>query len=144
MTIARPLALLLVLACVPVEAADGPPRLSDRLAAGPAGRYAVWVFFSDKGPAAEALASAEGTVTPRALARRALRGRTRTVTLADAPLAPSYVAGVAAASTRVRHQSRWLNAMSVEATADQVRAIESLASVDRVEVVRRFRQRPEE
>ena len=34
--------------------------------------------------------------------------------------------------------------MSVEATAEQVRAIESLAFVDRVEVVRRFRQRREE
>lgn len=144
MKLARPLAVILVLACASVEAAEGPHRLSDRLAAGPAGRYAVWVFFKDKGPAAEALASAQGTITPRALARRALRGRTATVTLADAPLPPAYVAAVAAASTRLRQQSRWLNAMSVEATAAQVRAIESLAFVDRVEVVRRFRQRREE
>jgi serine protease AprX len=144
MKIARPLAVLLVFAGASLEAAEGPHQLSDRLGAGPAGRYAVWVFFKDKGPAAEALASAQGTVTPRALARRALRGRTRAVTLADAPLAPSYVAAVAAASTRLRQQSRWLNAMSVEATADQVRAIESLAAVDRVELVRRFRQRREE
>jgi serine protease AprX len=144
MKLARPLAALLVLACAPLGAADGPQRLSDRLAAGPAGRYAVWVFFKDKGPVAEALAAAQGTVSPRALARRALRGRTRTVTLGDAPLRPAYVAAVAGASTRLRQQSRWLNAMSVEATASQVGAIESLAFVDRVEVVRRFRQRREE
>jgi serine protease AprX len=144
MKLARPLAALLVLACASSEAGEGPRRLSDRLAAGPAGRYAVWVFFKDKGPAAEALAAAQGTVSARALARRALRGRTRTVTLADAPLPASYVAAVAAASTRVRQQSRWLNAMSVEATAAQVRAIESLAFVDRVEIVRRFRQRRED
>jgi len=144
MKIARPLAMFLVFACASLEAAEGPHQLSDRLAAGPAGRYAVWVFFKDKGPAAEALASAQGTVTPRALARRALRGRTRAVNLADAPLPPAYVAVVAAVSTRLRQQSRWLNAMSVEATAAQVRVIESLAFVDRVEVVRRFRQRREE
>ena len=144
MSLARPLAVLLLLAGASLEAAEGAHRLSDRLAAGPAGRYAVWVFFKDKGPAAAALASAQGTVSARALARRALRGRTGTLTLADAPLAPSYVAAVAAASTRPRQQSRWLNAMSVEATADQVRALESLAFVDRVEVVRRFRQRREE
>lgn len=144
MTFARPLAVLLVLACASLEAAEGPQRLSERLATGPAGRYAVWVFFKDKGPAAEALASAQATVSARARARRALRGHTATVTLADAPPAPAYVAAVAQAATRVRQQSRWLNAMSVEATADQVRAIESLAFVDRVEMVRRFRQRREE
>jgi subtilisin family serine protease len=140
MVFARPLAVLLVLACASAEAADGKPRLSDRLAAGPAGRYAVWVFFKDKGPAAEALSAAQGTVTPRALSRRALRGRTRGLTITDAPPAPAYVAAVSAASTRVRQQSRWLNAMSVEATASQVRAIESLAFVERVEPVRRFRR----
>lgn len=144
MTIARPLALLMALGCATVEAAERPRPLSDRLAAGPAGRYAVWVFFKDKGPAAEAMAAAEGTVNARARARRALRGHVSTVTLADAPLAASYVAGVAAVSTRVRHHARWLNAMSVEATASQVAAIESLAYVDRVEPVRRFRQRREE
>jgi hypothetical protein len=101
MTSARRLAALLVLACVPLEAAEAPQRLSDRLAAGPGGRYAVWVFFKDKGPAAEALAAAPATVSPRALARRALRGRTAAVTVADAPLRPAYVAAVAAASTRL-------------------------------------------
>src|SRR5688572_27159662 len=119
-------------------------RLSDRLAAGPRGRYAVWVFFRDKGPAAEAMASAQGMVSPRALARRAARGRVATVTLADAPLHAAHVSAVTALVTRVRHQSRWLNAMSVEATASEVRALESLAFVDRVELVRRFRQRREE
>ena len=143
MKLVRPLLILFVLACVSSEAAEGPHYLSDRLAAGPAGRYAVWVFFADKGPPAEALLSAQGTVNARALARRALRGRTATVTLADAPLAPLYVAAVAAASTRVRQQSRWLNAISVEATPNQVRALESLAFVDHVELVRRFRQRRE-
>jgi serine protease AprX len=145
MKLARAVAVLLALAAASLEAAEAPPRLSERLAAGPVGgRYAVWVFLKDKGPEAEALAAAPGTVTPRALARRALRGGTRTVTLADAPLAPAYVSGITAASTRVRRQVRWLNAMSVEATADQVRAIESFAFVDHVEIVRRFRQRREE
>jgi subtilisin family serine protease len=119
-------------------------RLSDRLAAGPRGRYAVWVFFDDKGPEGAALAAAQGTVSARALERRARRGRVASVTLADAPLSAARVSAVAALSTRVRHQSRWLNAVSVEATASEVRALESLAFVERVELVRRFRQRREE
>ena len=137
----RVLALLFVLAAPAAEAADG-ARLSDLLAGAPRGRYAVWVFFADKGP--EPLASAGAAVSPRALARRALRGRTSSVTLADAPLSADRVAAVAASSARVRHQSRWLNAMSVEATASQVAALEALPFVARVELVRRFRQRREE
>ena len=140
----RVLAVLLVLAGGSLEAKDAPMRLSDRLAAGPRGRYAVWVYFKDRGPTADALAAAQATVTPRALARRAARGVTTTLTIADAPPSPAYVAAVGAAATRLRQQSRWMNAVSVEATAEQVRAIESLAFVDRVDVVRGFRKRREE
>ena len=143
MKIVRLLAVL-VLACGPLAAADEGPRLSDRLAAGPRGRYAVWVYFKDKGEAAEALASARRTVTARALARRALRGGNGAVTVADAPPLAAYVSAVSAAATRLRQQSRWLNAVSVEATAAQVRAIESLPFVDRVDVVRGFRKRGDE
>jgi subtilisin family serine protease len=141
---ARALAALFVLAGGALEAAEAPPRLSDRLAAGPRGRYAVWVFFKDRGEATEALAAAQRTVSPRALARRALRGTAGPVGLADAPPAPAYVAAVAAAATRLRQPSRWMNAVSVEATPAQVRAIESLAFVDRVDVVRGFKKRRED
>jgi len=146
MKIARVLAVLLSLGGAPVlsaeaphGAAGAPHALSDRLAAGPRGRYAVWVFFQDKGP--DALRLATSTVSPRALARRARRGRVATVSVADAPLTAGRVDAVAAIVTRVRHQSRWLNAMSVEATPSEVRALEALPFVARVELVRRFRQR---
>ena len=135
----------LVAAAAPLAAAERPDRLSQRLAGGPAGaQYAVWVYLKDKGPVAEAMALAAGTINARALARRAARGRLRTVTLADAPMRYEYVAAVAAASTRVRNVSRWLNAVSVEATPAQVAALEALPFVVRVDMVRRYRQRREE
>lgn len=134
-----------VLAPAFAAAAEGPPRLSEALARGPAGaRHAVWVYFADKGPVAEAMSLAAGTVNPRALARRAARGTSKTVTLADAPMRYDYVAAVAAVASRTRNVSRWLNAMSVEATAAQVAAIEALPFVSRVDVVRRYRQRRED
>ena len=40
---------------------------------------------------------------------------------------------------RVRHTLRWLNAMSVEASPDQVRALAALPFVERLDVVRRLR-----
>jgi subtilisin family serine protease len=138
----RLLAVLFVLASGAAEAADG-PRLSERLANGPRGRYAVWVYFKDRGPAADALSAAQATVTPRALARRAARGSAG-VSVADAPPSPAYVAAVSLASTRLRQQSRWMNAVSVEATASQVGAIEALPFVARVDVVRGFRKRRED
>jgi len=141
MKAARLLAVLFVLASG-LEAAEG-PRLSERLAAGPRGRYAVWVYFKDRGPAADALAAAQATVTPRAVARRAARGSAG-VTVSDAPPSSAYVAAVSAAATRVRQQSRWMNAVSVEATPAQVAAIEALPFVARVDVVRGFQKRREE
>ena len=125
-----------------VSAADDRPRspLPDRLQA--LRPQPLWVYFKDKGPAAEAMALAAATVNPRALARRAARGTTG-VTFEDAPMRHEYVAGVAAMAGRTRNVSRWLNAMSVEANAEQAAAIAALPFVARVEPVRRYGQRRE-
>ena len=121
------------------------PALEAALAAGGARPRNVWVFFRDKGQgAAGREAEAAATVTSRALARRAARGQTRGLTLEDVPLARTYVEAVAARVTRVRHQVRWVNAMSVEATPEQVASVAALPFVARVDLVRGYRGRPEE
>jgi len=108
------------------------------------GTLAVWIYFADKGDAASA-AGGGSAATARAAARRAARGastpRTR---FEDRPLADRYVSRVAALATRVRQQSRWLNAMSVEATPSQIADIAALSFVARVDVVRRYRRLREE
>lgn len=103
----------------------------------------VWVFFRDKGPDPSARLG-EVALSPRALARRALRGDTRRATADDVPLLPAYVSAVAARVARVRHEVAWVNAMSVEATAEQVAAVEALPFVARVDLVRGYGRRPEE
>ena len=78
----------------------------------------VWIYFADKGPGEPA---AGPSISVRARSRRARRGTpTATAAFEDRPLAAAYVAEVAGLASRVRQQSRWLNAMSVEATADQI------------------------
>jgi serine protease AprX len=113
-----------------LEVAVRQARASDRLA--------VWVYFTDKGAETSA-----GTVSvsARAESRRVRRG-TPSATRAydDRALAPAYVAGVGAVVSRVRHTSRWLNAMSVEATAAQIDALAGLPFVARLDVVRRARR----
>src|SRR6185436_11353493 len=98
--------VLAVRAPSPVARADAPTRK-------------VWVYFRDKGPDAAARVQTV-TLSARARARRALRGSTKGVTFEDVPPAPSYVAEVASRVTRVRQQVAWLNAMSIEATAEEI------------------------
>lgn len=95
----------------------------------------VWVFFNDKaihGDAerAEALRQVAESYDPRAIERRRLR-RTRPGLFDDddLPVAPAYVDAVRATGASIRIQSRWLNAVSIEAGAAQVRAVAALDCV---------------
>jgi hypothetical protein len=97
----------------------------------------AWVYFNDKGPAA----AAKPAVSARSLARRAkVMSSSRTVDREDAPLYPPYVARVASRVERVRQQSRWFNAVSVEATPAQIRALSRLPEVRSLAVVAQFRR----
>ncbi len=104
---------------------------------------AVWVFFHDKGELetgptrAVALLAREVELPSRTLERRKRSRGDRGVDGRDLPLDSDYVAHVEATGATIRVQSRWLNAVSVEATPSQRAALSSLAEVARVEPVRR-------
>jgi subtilisin family serine protease len=148
----RRLALLaltaLLAAALPAAAQDRVSRLLEGAFDRQPGRtQAVWIFFKDKGPAgAAAVAEARARLMPRALSRRALRGErgAAPVSFEDLPLARPYVEAVAGRVVRLRHVSRWFNAVSVEATAEQVRSLAELPFVERLDLVRRFRRGPVE
>lgn len=143
-----PLLLLLVFALAGSLASQTPsspltPWLETALRQGRAEqRHAVWVYFRDKGPeSARSLPASSTTVSARARARRARRATVTSTTLSeDLPVAPTYVAEVTARVSRLRHQSRWLNAVSVEATASQVQDVAALPFVSRIDIVRRYRR----
>jgi subtilisin family serine protease len=137
---------LAVRAQAPVAHAGSSARsaaLASALRARPGDTQKVWVFFRDKGPDPSARMG-EIRLTTLAIARRARRGATRGVTVEDVPLLPAYASAVAASVTRVRQRVAWLNAMSVEATADQIEAIERLPFVAGVDVVRGYRRRDDD
>ncbi len=138
----------------PVFALRGPrvivmsARLLDRMQRLPAREIVpVWVFFRDKGPGGVAdlearVVAAELSLDTRCRARR-LKARGRLAPLADeADLAPAleYVAAVRALARRERVVSRWLNAVSVEATRAQVEAVARLPFVAGVDLVASFRR----
>ncbi len=97
----------------------------------------VWIRFADKG-GARSLADAERDLTPRARARRE-RNRVG-IDVHDLPVAAGYIATIRGDGVRVRHASRWLNAISVEATPRQIERIAPRSFVRRVEPVRAFRE----
>lgn len=110
----------------------------------------VWVYFADKGQRsprglAVALQTAQRTLRARCAWRRSkVRSAATLVDLEDLELAPEYAARVQPLVSRVRTVSRWLNAMSVEATPDEIRALSALDCVSSLDLVRGFRRNEDE
>ena len=98
---------------------------------------AVWVFFKDKGPLPAALEDAKIkelalTYPQRAIERR-LRARPgRPFDIGDLALHRPYVEALKALGVEFRAFSRWLNAASIEASADRIGEIAGMEFVSRV------------
>lgn len=107
---------------------------------------AAWVFFTDKGSALpKSLAAAEASLTPHAYQRRQrTRGANNLVDEYDIPVRGDYIRQIATRVTRIRHKSRWLNAVSVEAPGAALREIARLPYVERVDLVFRKTLPPDE
>ncbi len=102
-----------------------------------------WVFFAGRiltgAPRDAALARVQAEMPARTVARRTKMGEPL-VGDGDLPVSAPYVAAVQATGVRLRQQSRWLNAVSVDATREQIAAIAALPFVARVAPVLRLRR----
>lgn len=108
-----------------------------------------WVFFLDKDTDVPAALKAahqkpESIVTRRALKRRGrIRENDRLIDFTDLRVSPKYESEVAKFCKRVRVQSRWLNAVSIEASISQIDEIRRLPFVKKVKPVLKWhRQKP--
>jgi serine protease AprX len=129
------------------------PRLSEDLAAneGNGRPIAVWVYLADKGIAGASALDLAVTGLRRSLDDRCLWRRLKVLDessvtdAADLPVSPLYKERIVPLVERVRTESRWLNAVSAEATPRQVRALARLPFVRGVDKVLSFaRSEPEE
>lgn len=116
---------------------------------GPVESVPVWVFFTDKGISTEgecreALFSAQSRLSERALKRRAKVHLGNLVDFQDIPVKNDYIQAVVSRSAKKRHVLRWFNAVTVEATKNQIEQISSLPFVREVREIRgRHREQPE-
>jgi subtilisin family serine protease len=111
------------------------------------GAEPTWVFFSDRCVAPEhleaALAERRAALSPRALVRRQRVRGDAGLDERDLDPCPAQVDAVLAVGVPLRATSRWLNAISVVADAEQRERIRALGSVDGLQpVARRSREAP--
>jgi len=136
LTIAGFMVILLCLS--PVQAQDkATVRVQQAFRSQEAGEtLAVWVRFTDKDTKAENYARTAAGMTPRAAERR----RDIPTDWFDLPVKNEYIDAVRATGAAIMRTSRWLNAVSVRMTNEQLDQIEKLSFVSQVEIAARFRR----
>ena len=142
------LKLVIVLSLVATQSAVAQtitPKLERWLRSASAGdNQLVWVYLTDKGDVSGRLNDARRKLSSRALERRAKRGSGADVRYDDIPPLPAYVQAIRERAPRVRHVSSWFNAVSVEASSDQIAELARLPFVTRLDAVGRFTKGAEE
>lgn len=100
--------------------------------------HRAWVFFTDKGTDIESkLIQAEANLTQRAFKRRLRnRGADNLVDFKDIPVNTNYIREVNSRVQKIKHKSRWLNAVSVEASGMDIQKLESLIFIKKIDLVR--------
>jgi len=99
--------------------------------------YLVWIFFKDKGTDIEQkLLEVESRLSPRARSRR-LRCRKNMplVDYYDVPVNSAYLENIKPYIKRIRHKSRWLNAVSANVDGQQLQSLADLNFVKNLEIV---------
>jgi len=97
----------------------------------------AWIFFTDKGNnAAQKLIETEQNLLPESYERR-LRNRPveKLVDMYDVPVGKDYIKQISPLVSKIRHKSRWLNAVSVEASREALENIAELSFVKKIDLV---------
>ncbi|MFQ5584649.1 MAG: S8 family serine peptidase, partial [Calditrichia bacterium] len=134
--------LFLLIGSLTAVNAQSESKLTERLQTsitqkGEEAEVRAWIFFNDKGPTIEAkLREAEANLTPRALRRRLRnRGKNNLVDFKDIPVNPAYISRIRPNVNKIRHKSRWLNAVSVQASGRALRQLEAKPFIKKIDIV---------
>ena len=103
----------------------------------------IWICFTDKGESSVRdieymLDTASADLLPRARARRLKNMGPRVVDYLDVPVSEVYVDHLQQLGVKLRHRSKWLNAISVEVDLALIREIRALPYVTKIAPVRKL------
>ena len=107
------------------------------------GRLHAWVFFTHK-PLSSVPALDRFIIAEKALLRRQIRGgvNDEIVSEGDRPVSLEFVLKVKSTGAVLRRVSRWLNAVSVSATQQQLEELGRLSFVTKIQPVRKMASSP--
>ena len=113
------------------------PRFQDLLSKKDHGENLIaWVYFRDKGPGKlQKMEEARLVLNTKSLNRRLRHGFEDLVDEYDLPVYQPYLDLIKPYVNKMRHTSRWLNAVSVETTRSALEMISKLRSVKKVDEV---------
>jgi len=99
-------------------------------------KFIAWIYFRDKGPGKlQKMEEVRMTLNLKSLNRRLRHGFEALVDEYDLPVYQPYVDSIKLYVRRIRHMSRWLNAVSVEATSQSLEMIAQFRFVKKVDEV---------
>jgi subtilisin family serine protease len=98
----------------------------------------TWIMFKDKGPNVAARKQ-NITLHPKTLERRK-KLFSEPVTWYDVPVHQKYINRIISVGVEVRRESKWLNALSVFASMEQIQTIAGMNFVTRIQPVAKLRR----
>lgn len=103
----------------------------------------VWILFADKGFARQsdqqrAIEQYQSQMSSQVKRRRQLRAHRRLPDFTDLPIDSRYIEAVLRVGGQLRSTSRWLNAIGLEATTQEIREIARLPCVYAIDPIRRY------
>jgi len=98
----------------------------------------TWIMFKDKGPNVNARKQ-NVTLNPKTLERRK-KLLSEPVTWYDVSVYQEYINRIISVGAEVRRESKWLNALSVFASMEQIQKIAAMNFVKRIQPVAKLRR----
>jgi subtilisin family serine protease len=103
--------------------------------------HLVWIYFTDKGTDFESyLINPETVISKQSVVRREkVLAKKNIIDFSDIPVNQNYIDKIISSGFRVKHKSKWFNAVSGYATSDELKKISELSFIKNIDVVRKFK-----
>lgn len=102
----------------------------------PSEQIKIWVYFKDKGTIDKNNYSVTELISERAAQRRAkVLPSNKLIDERDLPVNPRYIEQVSSKVSSIRYSSKWFNALSCYATAEEIEQLRSLPFIEKIDIV---------